>query len=323
MTARLRRGDTRDGTQEMTAVPPITIGLPVYNGENYVDQSIRCLRDQTFGDFRLIISDNASTDSTEEIARSAALEDERIIYHRQPVNLGGPANYNFTLAQAAGDFFMWHAHDDLRDPRFLELAYAHMGASRKTSVTFSRASAIGPDGEELGPMFRPAGLIHHSAHRRLRAVIGAPRPELVLFGLMRRELLEQTRKHGSFKGGDRILVAEMALLGDFHELDDVLFQNRDHPDRYTRMSTGPGAERKRREWWDPTRPVDTISMPRWRGFREYLAAIRRHPLTSAERIRCYIAMFQSLFDNRMYLAKQLAREPIGVVPNVISRVSGR
>lgn len=307
----------------MTTAPPITIGLPVYNGENYVGESIRCLRDQTFGDFRLIISDNASTDATEEIARSAARDDERVIYHRQRVNLGGPANYNFTLAQAEGEFFMWHAHDDLRDPRFLELAYAHMVDSRTTSVTFSRSIAIGPDGEHLGPMFRPEGLVHHSAHRRLRAVIGAPRPELALFGLMRRELLEQTGKHGSFKGGDRILVAEMALLGDFHELDDVLFQNRDHPDRYTRMSAGPEAEPKRREWWDPTRTADTISMPRWRGFREYLGAIRRHPLTTAERIRCSMALFQSLFDNRRYLAKQLAREALGVIPQAISRGSGR
>lgn len=307
----------------MTTPPPITIGLPVYNGENYVGESIQCLRDQTFGEFRLIISDNASTDSTEEIARSAALEDERVVYHRQQVNLGGPANYNFTLAQAEGDFFMWHAHDDLRDPRFLELAYGSMVASPNTSVTFSRATAIGPDGEDLGPVIRPDDLVHESPHRRLRAVIGAPRPELVLFGLMRRELLEQTGKHGSFKGGDRILVAEMAMLGDFHELSEVLFHNRDHPDRYTRISASPEAERVRREWWDPSRGDSGISMPRWRGFREYLGAIRRHPLSSSERMRCYTALFQSLFDNRKYFAKLLIRETLGVVAHAISRISGR
>jgi len=307
----------------VTTSPPITIGLPVYNGEKYLGESIRCLRDQTFGEFRLIISDNASTDSTEEIARSAALEDERVTYHRQQVNLGGPANYNFTLGQAEGDFFMWHAHDDLRDPRFLELAYGFMVTSPMTSVTFSRATAIGPDGEDLGALIRPDDLVHESAHRRLRAIIDAPRPELVLFGLMRRELLEQTGKHGTFKGGDRILVAEMAMLGDFHELSEVLFHNRDHPDRYTRISGGPEAERKRREWWDPTRADGVISMPRWRGFREYLGAIRRHPLSSSERMRCYAALFRGLFDNRMYFAKLLTRETLGVFPHAISKISDK
>ena len=307
----------------MTSAPPITIGLPVYNGENYVAESIQCLRDQTFGDFRLIISDNASTDATEEIARSAAREDERVTYHRQQVNLGGPANYNFTLAQAEGDFFMWHAHDDLRDPRFLELAYAHMKESKTTSVTFSRARAIGPEGEDLGPVFSPEGLVHESAHHRIRATIGAPRPELVLFGLMRRQLLERTGKHGSFKGGDRILVAEMALLGEFHELDEVLFYNRDHPDRYTRMQGGPETERKRREWWDPTgAAIGGISMPRWMGLREYIGAIRSHPLSSSDRIRCHAALVQSLFDNRMYFAKQLVRDALGGLSQA-SRGSGR
>ena len=300
--------------------PPVTIGLPVHNGANYLGDAIRCLREQTFGDFRMIVSDNASTDATEEIARSAASEDRRILYYRHAVNLGAPANYNYTLDAAESQFFMWHAHDDLRDSRFLELAHATLASSSEVSVTFSRAESIGPSGERLGAVPRPDGLVHAAPHQRLRAVVESKRPELVLFGLMRRQLLERTRKHGRFKGADRILVAEMGLLGGFQEIDEVLFYNREHPDRYTAMGVGPAAEQRRREWWDPDR-TGGVRMPRWKGLWGYLGAIGRHPLPPSERVMCYVALIQSLFDNRMRFSKQLSGELMGLVPNALSWLS--
>lgn len=302
----------------MNALPPITIGLPVFNGAKYLTEAIESLRAQTFTDYELIISDNASTDSTEEIARAAASEDGRITYHRHDINGGGPANYNFVLGESRSEYFMWHAHDDLRDRRFLELAHGVMVTTSDVSVTFSRAIAIGPDGEELGLVPRPDDLIHDSADHRLRAVIAAPRPELVLFGLMRRGLLGLTGEHRKFKGGDRILVAEMALLGRFVELPDILFLNRDHPDRYTRMAHGPEAELARREWWDPSSAE--IVMPRWRGLGAYIGMVWRHPLSVGQRVRCGLALGQSLLDNRMYFSKQLGREALGVVPAVVSKL---
>ena len=66
----------------------VSIGLPVYNGEAFLTESIESLLAQTFDDFELIISDNASTDGTEEICRSFAAADARIQYHREPTNQG-------------------------------------------------------------------------------------------------------------------------------------------------------------------------------------------------------------------------------------------
>ncbi len=162
--------------------PPVSIGLPVYKGENYLGEAIESLRRQSFGEFELIISDNASIDATEDIARAAAGEDRRIRYYRREVNAGGPANYNFVLAQAESDFFMWHAHDDLRAPEFLERSVQVMRESPQTSVVFSRAMSIGQRGERLDVKPRPADLLSDRPHRRLRAAITSRHPDIVLLG---------------------------------------------------------------------------------------------------------------------------------------------
>lgn len=195
-----------------------------------------------------------------------------------------------------------------------------MRESPQTSVVFSRAVSIGQRGEHLEVKPRPADISSDRPHRRLRAVITSRHPDIVLFGLMRRHLLERTDKHGSFKGGDRVLVAEMALLGGFVEIDEFLFLNRDHPDRYTRMPSDQPMRKQKRAWLDPTSD-GKISLPRWTGFTKYLNAVRRHPLPRAEKARCYVAVGQALFDNRMYVSRQLVREIQEAVPAVVVRVS--
>ena len=301
---------------------PITVGLPVYNGENYVAAAIASLQAQTFEDFILIISDNASEDSTGDICLDAARQDERIEYHRQPSNIGAPANYNFTLNRSESEFFMWHAHDDLRAPSYLESAYEAMNDWPDASVVFTRAMLIGPGGEPIREKPRPDSLLADRPHARLRAAITSRHADIVLFGLMRRNLLELTGKHGSFMGGDRLLIAELALLGRFVELEDILFFNRDHPDRYVRMERSRETERLRAAWWDPEK-AGKITMPRWQGFFSYLSAVRSHPLSSRDRLLSYGAVARSLFDNRMYLSKQLIREAIGIVRAATARAVAR
>ena len=94
--------------------------MPVYNGENYLESALESLLSQEFGDFELVISDNASTDRTPEILEAWSRKDERIVLHRNPTNLGGAANFNRVLDLARGEYFRWAGHDDLVDPRISE-----------------------------------------------------------------------------------------------------------------------------------------------------------------------------------------------------------
>lgn len=100
--------------------PQVSIGMPVYNGENTIHEALTSILNQSFTDFELIVSDNASTDRTEEICREYAAKDSRIQFVRQPVNLGWRANFKFVLDKAVGKYFMWSAADDSQEQNFIE-----------------------------------------------------------------------------------------------------------------------------------------------------------------------------------------------------------
>jgi len=91
----------------MSTAPRLSIGLPVYNGENHLPESIEALLGQSYGDFELIISDNASTDSTPDICHGYGRQDSRIRYIRQPRDIGRVPNHNFLIEQARGELFKW------------------------------------------------------------------------------------------------------------------------------------------------------------------------------------------------------------------------
>ena len=100
--------------------PRISIGLPVYNGERYLETALDSLLRQTCTDFELIISDNASSDGTEAICRRYAHRDPRVLYHRSERNRGASWNHNHVVEFARAPYFKWAAHDDVCAPEFLE-----------------------------------------------------------------------------------------------------------------------------------------------------------------------------------------------------------
>lgn len=99
--------------------PRLSIGLPVFNGDKFLNKAIDSLLAQTFEDFELIISDNASTDKTEEICRTYAEKDQRIRYYRNEKNIGCARNFNRVFKLSSAEYFKWAAHDDLHAPNFL------------------------------------------------------------------------------------------------------------------------------------------------------------------------------------------------------------
>ncbi len=107
--------------RDVPTVPKVSIGMPVFNGEKFLSPVLDSLIGQSFLDFELIISDNASTDGTEQICREYAARDHRINYIRQPVNAGIVANFKFVQKKSRGEYFMWAASDDIRSLDFVEL----------------------------------------------------------------------------------------------------------------------------------------------------------------------------------------------------------
>ncbi len=117
-----------------TLKPTVSIGMPVYNGEKYLKDALDSLLGQTFTDFELIVSDNASTDNTETICQNYAKRDHRIKYIRQPKNGGAWNNFQFVLHAASGEYFMWAACDDIWHPSWVSNLYEKLKSTKNTAV---------------------------------------------------------------------------------------------------------------------------------------------------------------------------------------------
>lgn len=264
--------------------PPVcSIGLPVYNGENFLDQAIQSALNQDFEDFELIISDNASTDSTEAICRRYAKADPRILYVRQPRNIGAAKNYNYTFHLARGEYFNWLAHDDVLGPSFLPACLQGFEQHGDGAVLVYPSFRYIDEAEQEIDTEVPS-CVETSARtpaRRLYETLDQLAIVTSVFGMFRRDMLARTRLIGSYIASDYVLLAECALLGHIVRLNGPpQFQRRLHKDGSQRANKTPDAVAK---WFDPDAVADP--RPARRLSREYLNSLCLTPgLTTPERL---------------------------------------
>ena len=267
-----------------------SIGLPVFNGEQFLARSIESILGQDTENFELLISDNGSTDSTPDICARYAKMDSRIEYSRLPDNIGAAANYNRVFELSTGKYFKWAAHDDVCQPGFLQACIDELDNNPQLVLCHSLSEAIDHRGKRLGLYEHEPDAMDNTCWRRFANVILKPHYCIPVFGVMRRAVLEQTIRHGDWVGADRNLLAELALYGRVRLLPEVLFQRRHHPD--SSISKFPD-ERQRAAWFQAQHGVKRV-YPTWRRLHEYLAAIRRTPLSPAERLTCRATLLRWL-----------------------------
>lgn len=264
----------------------VSIGLPVHNGEPYLAQAIESLLGQTYGDFELIISDNASTDSTKDICEEYAARDRRITYARKEQNEGAAANYMATLQRAQGRLFKWAAHDDVCRPTFLERCVTALDEDPQAVLAYPQAVWIDEHGHVTGSEPSRPRLNDDEPATRLAHMADLNTRLIPLFGVIRRTALHAVRPHGRYPGADRILLVELVLHGRFVEIPQPLFEFRVHSAQY---SSSQLSSQFKSSWWsgvDNSRP----SAANWRRLLELHRAIGSVPLPSAERRRCYVEL---------------------------------
>jgi glycosyltransferase involved in cell wall biosynthesis len=213
----------------MTAtLPKVSIGLPVYNGAGLMRAAIDALLAQTFGDFELIISDNASTDETLAICEEYARRDPRVRYERQPSTLPVLDNFRHVLRAARGEYFMWQACDDRWHPTWLERAVATLDRERAVALVFANFDLIDhATGQQMpAPCVMPA-----CGSRRSRFITRILNPTAnIIYGLFRRALVppEAVAAVDFF---DVLFTLRMAAEGEIHVLSERLFLAGKRPGR--------------------------------------------------------------------------------------------
>ena len=316
----------------MSVIPRLSVGLPVYNGEDYIAESIEALLGQTYDNFELIISDNASTDGTPDICRRYEKQDPRIRFIQQRQNIGLSPNHNFVLAEARGEFFKWAAADDLygrdlfkrcvealdEDP---DVVLAHTfeavvnGAGRVTQAMdypLTTASPQAPD-RFSSILFGSSGLFESTDPERpgfIRVDNSGMLRACDEYGVIRTAVMRNIAPLGSYHHADRIVVCELALHGRFHITPEWLYFRRDTPDRTYNKSP---KLRARCEIMDPARS-NRLLHPTARLVSEYFlgyaGAIHRAPISSTDRRKCYRSLSQWMLDRAS--SKVLPRQSVPV-----------
>ncbi len=232
----------------MDKTPKISIGLPVYNAERYLRDSIESILDQTFGDFEFVISDNASTDSTYSICAEYAARDRRIRLHRNARNLGAADNFNRVFRLSRAEYFKWAAYDDVCSPHFLERCIKVLETEPSVVLCYPKTVLIDENGEEICKYDDRLHIPYGRPHERLGHFLTKVNLANAVFGVMRAPVLRETKLLGKYFGADYVLLMELCLRGRFHEIQDHLFLRRDHERNSRRLPRNEIAV-----WWDSSR----------------------------------------------------------------------
>jgi glycosyltransferase involved in cell wall biosynthesis len=265
--------------------PMVCIGLPVYNGERYLRESLDALLAQTFTDFELVISDNASTDTTAEICREYAERDPRIRYIRQSHNIGAAPNHNFVASQARGRYFKWASHDDLYHPELIEQCVQALEEHPEVVLAHCWDAYVDESGEttSLAPYLLDTA--NPSARARLRSLLFTPGGN-DFYGVIRTEVLRRVRPHQTYYNADRTFMAGLVLAGRFHQVPRILYFRREHPGRASH-----GTRRARAAALGPGR-ANRIRNPMVRMYVEYVLdfarAVWAAPVSTRERVWCLL-----------------------------------
>jgi glycosyltransferase involved in cell wall biosynthesis len=296
----------------------VSIGMPVFNGESFIEEALDSIVNQSLTNFELIISDNASTDKTAQICQEYAGRDSRIHYYRNEHNIGAHPNYNRTYHAAQGRYFKWAAHDDVLHPAFLQACVDVLESDPQAIVCQSYLNYIDGQGRPIGVYdSKLEGSGSQDPVTRFAALVLRPHPCYEVMGLFRRSALEGSLLLQSFHGSDRALLAELALRGRFIQVRQPLLVVRDHKDRYTRAKLRP----KDRAVWHDSAMAGKASFPTWRLYREYWSMLRRNLPHGHTRYRCRVVLLRWWLHN--YNAARMAVDLVaGVFPGFVERAEG-
>jgi glycosyltransferase involved in cell wall biosynthesis len=267
-------------------IPRVSIGLAVYNGERYLEEALNAFLKQTFTDFELIISDNASTDRTEEICRSYAARDSRVHYYRSPRNMGVAHNYNRSVEMARAEYFRWATYDDLVAPTLLERCVDILDRYPDVVLAYPKTLNIDEHGKISGEYEDKFAFLDPKPHHRYRDLMIAVRNYLcnAEYGLMRRDALRKTAMEADYHSADRVLLSELVLHGKFYEIPERLYFHRLHPN----MSLQEGMSLSQLAAWFNPNLAGKRTYPRLRRLVEFFKSVNRAPLSSFQRLYCYM-----------------------------------
>jgi glycosyltransferase involved in cell wall biosynthesis len=276
----------------------VSIGLPIFNGEPFIEETLDSLLCQSFQNFELIISDNASTDRTAEICRTYANSDARIRFYRNKRNLGAAQNYNLVFSLSKGKYFKWQASDDKCHRDFLLRCVEVLEDRPDVVLAYTRTFVIDLENNIIHMEDIPLKFDSCDIVERFSCALNAiPYTDVSIFGLIRRDVLAKTNLIGRYLASDRCLIAELALHGPFIRLEEPLFYRRKHAGNI-------GTSRESLSFYDPNLKGQIV-FPAWRVLKEQFAGIARSPIKARLKLALVARLLSWTYERRKTFAWQV------------------
>lgn len=201
--------------------PKLTIGIPVYNGERFLRQKLDSLLSQTFTDFQIIISDNASTDSTQEICKEYEKRDKRITYIQQEKNIGSKNNFMFVLQQAETKYFVWSAVDDIMEPQFLEKNINVLDSNNEFVGCISKIDYYVDDQKQSKSNFIQLDSIVGTYEKKVRFYLRNSSANMI-YAVYRTADLQKCKVLDPIGAWDSAIILSVLKYGNIHVISDTL-----------------------------------------------------------------------------------------------------
>jgi glycosyltransferase involved in cell wall biosynthesis len=297
--------------EDLGAAPTVSICLPVFNGENYLAEAIESILAQTFTDFELVITDNASTDRTEEICRKFADADGRVRYHRNERNVGGARNQAIAVDLSKGRYVRLSAHDDKMAPTHLEECLAVLERRPDVVIVFTSTVVLDDVGAVVGGYHSTRGT-GPTPSARFRELIFRDHNCDAIYGVIRGDALRSVRPMENFIDGDKVFLCRLAFHGPFLSIERPLFYKRFHPKNHV------ANWRDRMAWYNPD-AKGKASFPNWLELASFTTAVVTAPIPVRERLRCGATTLHWVVRYSRKLAKDLLVAAGSLLPRRKSR----
>jgi glycosyltransferase involved in cell wall biosynthesis len=254
--------------------------MPVYNSERWLPAAIESILQQNYGNFELIISDNASTDSSYDVCHRFAAQDRRIRLVRQPTNLGATRNYRFVADVTDAPFFKWATGSDLISDNFLAECLAVLERREDVALAFGESRLFTEAPEDASPYDDDMDLEVDDPIARFVHVLTRLKLNNVMNGIIRRSALLRTSVMPQFFSSDNLVLAELALVGKIVRAPDAVFYRRMRAETATRLKSSLEVVRH----LYPEKRIGML-MQNWQLQAAYTRAAWRAPLPFADRCR--------------------------------------
>jgi len=283
--------------------PLVSIGMPLYNEERYLRQTLDSLISQDYANFEIIISDNASVDGTSDICQEYVAKDRRVHYYRNETNIGAAVNFKRVFELGQGDYFVWAAGHDLWHPTFLSRCLEIFSQDESILLCYPQAFWIDTDGQQLGLI--PGSIETRGLDRlsRFQVVLWGMGYCYPVYGVIKSQVLKQVNLGVQVIAPDNLLLAELSLLGSFAKIHEPLL--------YIRKMDDYGS-------WDKyvekifTKSLSDLSGSSlyWQMIGEYLKVVNKHINCSFEKDAATLSTVLCLLEKYSWILTGLQNSKV-------------